>query len=241
MMKINLSLILLTLAMACAHRSSKEEKAAFANKLQKEKLQTVKDLAPSPNSRLPLKAGQWVKLLTTVKESNEQGLITYKVLKVNGNNITMEVVNTSAALLDLNVTQYEIENFPVSVKLDISKAELERLLDKMEVKKITVRNGHEEPHELPKTLMPMTKNTLKQAFASGYRVGEPKAQACSSAYLSSKKCIVFDYEASAFGFSTKGQSFAHGAVPIVGIIKSESDKSNVEVVNFDLTGAQSSL
>ncbi|HXH75650.1 MAG TPA: hypothetical protein VNJ08_11825 [Bacteriovoracaceae bacterium] len=241
-MKSIFSFLLLVLAVSCASGPTKEEKEAFTNKVDQEKLKTVKELAASSDSRIPLKAGQWVKIHTTLKEGNkDQSLSTFKVLKVDGKTVTMEVETTNASTLGLNVMQYEVENYPTHNKLDISKQELEKLVDKMNIKKITMKQGNEPAQELPVTYMPMAKGMLKDLFASGYRIGEPKKTACASEYLKAPTCVVFEYEANAFGFTTKGTSFAHSSVPVVGFIKSDSDKSETKVVNFGLTGAKSSL
>lgn len=241
-MKSLLSLTLGALLVSCASGPSKEQVAAFKNKLDEEKIQMVKDLGASSTSRIPLKAGQWVKIHTVIKEGNkDQNLATFKVLKVAGKTVTMEVETTNASSLGLQVMQYEVENYPVWDKLDISKHELEKLVDKMNIKKIIMKQGNEPAQEISVAYMPMAKGMLKQLFSSGYRIGDLKKEACSSEYIKSSNCVVFDYQASAYGFTTKGTSYTHSAIPIVGFIKSISDKSETKVVNFGLTGAKSSL
>lgn len=241
-MKSLSSLLLLALLTGCASNPSKEQVAAFQNKVDQEKLQIVKDLSPTSNSRLPLKAGQWVKIHTVMKEGNkDQTLATFKVLKVAANTVTMEVETTNASTLGLQIMQYEVENYPTWDKLDISKHDLEKLVDKMNIKKIIMKQGNDSAQEISVAYMPMAKGLLKQLFSSGYRIGELKKEACSSEYLKSSNCVVFDYEASAHGFTTKGTSYTHSAVPVLGFIKSVADKSETKVVNFGLTGAQSSL
>lgn len=233
-------LLLVSIVAGCSHRPSKEQLATFDQKINNEKLQTVRDLGPSSETRIPLKAGQWVKFHTVIKDG-DQSFATFKVLKVNGKNVTMEVETTNASTLGLTVMQYEVENFPTHNELDIDKKKLEGMVDKMVIKKIIMKHGNDAPQEIGSAYMPMAKGMLKQLFSSGYRIGDISKVPCASSTLKASRCMVFDYEASAYGFTTKGTSYAHSAVPIVGFIKSVSDKSETQIVNFGLTGAKSSL
>lgn len=241
-MKLLVSPLLLALAMSCSTGPSKQQVDAFNNKVGQEKLKAAVNLGPSSESRIPLKAGQWVKIHTTLKEGNkDQSLSTFKVLKVAGRTVTMEVETTNASTLGLTIMQYEVENYPTHNKLDIKKQDLEKLVDKMNIKKIIMKQGNDPAQELSSAYMPMAKGMLKELFASGYRIGQTKKAPCASSYLSSSQCVIFDFEASAFGFTTQGTSYAHSAIPVVGFIKSDTDKSKTVVVNFGLTGAKTSL
>jgi hypothetical protein len=63
--------------------------------VEQEKLQAILDLGPSGNDRIPLKAGHWVKIYTQIEDGlKDQSLSTFKVIKIVGNIITMEVETT---------------------------------------------------------------------------------------------------------------------------------------------------
>lgn len=238
-MNIIASILLLILVVSCSSAPSKDQLKAFRKQVDAKRMKGSRDLGPSTNSRLPLQAGQWVTVLNTSKDGKEMGLSTFKVLGVSGKSVRMEVETISAKNQDPQIMQYEVDNYPMYNKLNVSKAELESYLDNLVIKKMVMKNGKEPAQEMPTAFVP--KGMLKDLFANGYSISTPKKEACSSSYLNSGSCIGFDFEVNVFGFTTKGKSYAHSAVPVMGFVKSDSEKTLSEVVNFGLTGAKSSL
>jgi hypothetical protein len=242
-MKLKMILILSTLMLlACSHKVTVEESNQFNQKLENLKLKSQKSIGSTKNQRLPLKAGQWARVLTILKEGNQdRSISTFKVLKVNKKSVTIEVETFSAANPELNIMQYEIENFPFYNQLSVSKAELEKYFDKIEVKKIITKYGNNAPSEMPTNFAPMAKNFMKKLFVNGYSLGQNSTGKCESPYIKAKSCINFPYEAEAFGYKAKGMSYAHSEIPFLSFVKSEGDKSDTFVINYGYEGAKSSL
>ena len=234
--------MLFVLLVSCSSAPTKEQTDAFDKKMQSLRIKGTKSLGPSGFSRIPLKSGQWITFLTSTKEKGaltNRGVSTFKVLKVSGKNVTMEVESIHENSADKSIIQYQIENYPSYTKMNVTKEELEKMLENLKISKIIMKMGTEPAKEMPTAFMP--KSLLKDLFANGYRVSETKNESCSSSFLKSKRCMVFDFEATALGFSTKGKSYGHSDIPVMSFIKSDADNNITEVINYGMSGAKSSL
>ncbi len=239
-MKLILSGLLFALLSACSHAPTAEESQLFNQKIETKK--SNKSLGSTKDSRIPLKAGQWVTFVTEFKDgSYSKSLSTYKLLKYNGKSLTMEMETSSAKSPDLHIIQYEIENFPNYSKLSMTQKDMEKYIGDVKIKKILMKQGNNPVQEMPVQLMPTSKESVKAMFASGYRISEPKKEACTSTYIKATKCIVFDYETNMMGYISTGKTYTHSEIPLVSFIKTENDKSVTEVINFGNSGAKSSL
>jgi hypothetical protein len=228
--------------LSCSHGPSKKNLEAFEKKITDEKLKDTQELKASKDTRLALKKGQWVKVVTHYLGKNQdKHYLTYKVLNVSGNKITMEIESLNASNLKLNVLQYEIENYPIGKKINSTKEEISKLVEKMKINKMRIRNGDLPAEEISKAYMPMAKGLIKSLFISGYQVGTVKEGPCQSPYLKSAKCYISQFQASVLGREISGTSQAHSEIPILGFIKSVSEESESIVINFGNEGAKSSL
>ncbi len=240
-MKLTQFLTLIILA-SCSSGPSKKHVEKFAQKVTEEKTSQLIQLKKSSSQRLPLKVGQWVKVVTEFKTGvQDKNFLIYKVIKIQGNLVKMEIESMNASNLEPKILQYEIENYPMDYKIALSKKEINKLVDKMVIKQMKIKVGENPVEELSKAYLPMAKGLLKNLFISGHQTGEAQKSDCSSEYLSSELCHIFDFEASLLGSSFKGKTYAHSEVPIVGFLKMISEQSETKVINFGLTGAKASF
>lgn len=238
---IFLSFSVCLLLTACTHAPTVEEKQHFGQEIDKLKLPATKSFGSSKSKRIPLKAGQWVTIMTQMKDENKSpNLSTFKVLKVSGKTVVIEIESFSATSAK-NIIQYEIEHYPMYDMLSVTKNELEKYLENIKIKKVITKYGDNPAKEMSADVISMGKGYVKSLFLTGYRVGEPTKEDCSSDYIKAKKCIVYGFEANVMGQSMTGKSYAHSDIPVVSFIKSDSDRAYTQVINYGLTGAKSSL
>jgi hypothetical protein len=123
----------------------------------------------------------------------------------------------------------------------MTQKDMEKYIGDIKIKKILMKHGDNPVQEMPVHLIPTSKETVKNMFASGYRISEPKKEACASNYIKASKCIVYEYESNIMGYISTGKTYTHSEIPLMGFIKTENDKSVTEVINFGTSGAKSSL
>lgn len=241
-MKLTLiSLLFCVILTACSQAPTAQEKQSFNEEINKLKLPEIKSFGASKTKRIPLKAGQWVTIMTQMKDDTKGiNLSTFKVIKVVGKTVTIEVESFNANSAK-NIMQYEVENYPMYDMLSVTKNELEKYLENIKIKRVVTKYGDRAPTEIPLEVINMSKGHVKSLFLTGYRIGEPHKEDCSSDNIKAKKCIIYNFEANVMGQAMSGKSYAHSDIPIVSFIKSDSDRAFTQVINYGLSGAKTSL
>ena len=235
-----LSLILLS---ACGHKLTQQDKDGFLERQAAVAFTTRHQLPPSTKGKLPLKAGQWAIVATHFKDGDNEsmGFTKFKIIRIQGDTLTMEMESTHAGSKQLMVMAYVVSGFPMHKQLSYSKDEMEKFVSNLEFKRIVMKSGDAKATEIPLNFVPLTKTYMKNLFTTGYRVGGITYEACASDALSSKKCLAYDYELELTGYHAKGHVDAHSSVPIVGYVSQTTDKSESHVIAFGLTGAKGIL
>lgn len=206
----------------------------------------ARKLDPSPNTRTPLKSGQWAVLsIRPVGEEGDATLVKYKVLSVQGKTVTLEIENLSASrgLTEKLIQAMVIDNFPISPPLTGTKQEMVTLMDRLDFLKVITKQGQNAPYETPRELLGITKSSLKNTLASSvtYRTSNITQSGCKTPWLESSKCLKFQFEGQAMGYTSTGTVEAHGQVPIFGFVSQVTDRSRSRVIAFGDQGAQGIL
>jgi hypothetical protein len=228
---------LLTVLISCAtHHTTSGRRYEFLKRIERLALSSPRQLNNTATSPLPLQAGQWVTFFTRSKKGQrmELGLTTYKVLKMEGSLTTLEIETEGPESDKVIVLTYEIENYPVSDVLGPTKGEMDKLANKIYFKSVMLKQGDEPAKVMPPDVLKKAGAITQKALAKFYRIGNGRLASCSSPYLQSGQCSLYNYEGEVAGRSGKGLVLGHSEVPIVHFIQSEDDKSITQVINFGL-------
>ncbi|MBI3555963.1 MAG: hypothetical protein HY074_06855, partial [Deltaproteobacteria bacterium] len=95
-----LILLMTVLVSACGHKLTQQDKDDFLEKQAAVAFTTKRVLPASTRVKMPLKAGQWAIVATTLKnekgEPESMGFSKFKIVRLQGDTLTMEIESTHA-------------------------------------------------------------------------------------------------------------------------------------------------
>jgi hypothetical protein len=174
------------------------------------------------------------------EEDKPRTLMKYKVLKVEGTKVTMEIESRSSSAKP-SLMAYVVDHYPTQSEMSMTKEQFDKHIDDLTFERIIFQSGDSKPTEVPTNITLLTKQYIKNVFTGGYRTGDVTYTACGTPELTSTRCYTYNYQAEALGFSMKGTVHAHGGVPIVGFIDQTSDQGSSRVIAYGFTGATGTL
>lgn len=231
----------------CAHTLTVQEKADFDEIVSKESFQSKKSLPASHKFRIPLWAGQWVKILTTFKDTDgkirSESLATYKVIGVRRDTVALEIETVTAGKPKPMTIAFIAKHIPLaSNAMGMTKDDLNDIMDDLEFKKVITQSGDSMPQQVPLNLVNMaTKSYADKLMVSGYRIGNTKKEPCATENMHSPSCIGYNFQVDGFGKTLRGHVDAHSAIPIVGFVKQDGETYTSRVVAYGLSGAKGKL
>jgi hypothetical protein len=199
----------------------------------------VKSLGATAQYRKPLKEGQWVATLARSKsDPNEVMLQVMKVADISGSKVTLETEQYSSTDGGKRmVLQQTVRNFPVNARTAYTSDDAAAALKNMEIEQIRMMDEKGEVvtmPQLPFGLGSSASDMLKSTVATS----EIRTEPCSNEVFRASKCILIPFQSRILWMSESGTTYAHSAVPVVGFIRSESQKYDIETIGFGEKGAR---
>lgn len=243
-MKILNCLILVLLITSCGSFSSKlsKEKIRSTESIVSQKsFKKVKSLSKSKTYTKKLRKGQWVTVLTKMKDGSDITLTTTKVIKATKKLTVLENEVFTASSGKTSHSKIFLENYPLKHKLVYSKKEAELLMNKVNVVKIINKNPDGSITEMPVQVLALTGATAVKALSNNVNTGNISKSSCSTKYLKSKRCISYPMKMSIMGFTNNAKVTVHSGVPINGQIVMEDEYSTNTTISYGTRGAKSAF
>ena len=196
-------------------------------------------LRASRNSRVPIQRGQWVASLTTSKsDPNDLSLQIMKVAQLMGNTVVLETETYSSTNdATRQVMQQEVTNFPVKAKTAYSTDDAANLVQDMSFGGMKMMDDTGKVTKIPS--LPFSVGQLSASLVrTNVSSGAIKKEPCRSTYFSSSTCYVMPFQTTVLWMTVTGTTFGHGDIPIIGYLKSDTDKHQVEVIGYGMKGAK---
>ncbi len=203
----------------------------------------ARKLGKSKNSRMALKAGQWVTTLTRdTGASGNVTLSTTRIISISGSTVVMETESYSALdKCERQLAQITLANYPVKGALSYSQAEYDNTIQTIKIIKLVTKTGDQPVQEMPEQLLVMSQHMAKNIAAASVRSGDMITDACKTDYLDSSLCYSFNYSVSVMGITRSGKSVNHSEIPVNGLIHMDSQDMVMETIAFGTSGAKSQL
>lgn len=199
----------------------------------------VKALGPTAQTRKPLRVGQWAATLSRSKSNpNEVTLQVMKVADVTGSRVTLETelyaAENGAKRL---VLQQTVLNFPVNARTAYSGEDAKEVMRDIKIESIRMMDENGEVTTLPQLPFGMG-SAATDLFESTVAISDVRTEACSSQSFRSSKCLLVPFESRVLWMNDSGTTYAHSDVPVLGFIRSDSKKYDIETIGFGDKGAK---
>lgn len=203
------------------------------------KARGVKSLGASAQTRKSLQPGQWVATLARSKsDPNEVTLQVMKVADISGSRVTIEMEQYASTNKGARtVLQQTVRNFPLQAKTAYSNSDAANVLKDIEIEKIRMMDEKGEVvtiPQLPFGIGSSAGDLLKSTVATG----SIREEQCSTGSYRATKCLLVPFESRVLWMNDSGTTYAHSAVPVLGFLRSDSEKYDIETIGFGDKGAK---
>ena len=219
---------LLALATGCAPSVDPALRAKIDGQIAAAAPHDTRYPAPTTRAPMPLAAGQWTRI-KRIDKDRRPSLLTYKVLGQEGDASWVEVVTeqyTGRTVLKMLVAFGD--------RTDVNK---------VEIRHVVLKQGDRAPLDYQQPLLGMVQGTFK-GVAKGLVIrweGLPQETKVVPAGTFTD-AFKTDAEVSVYGFTSRGRTWSHSAVPIQGLVYAENDDgSTMDLLDFGMTGATSEM
>jgi len=198
-----------------------------------------KNLGSSDAYRKPLRSGQWVAMLSTsTSDPNDVTLQVTKVVRVEGDTVTLETESYAATRGGVRaVIQQTMRHFPVKARTAYATAEAADLVRAIEIEKIRMMDESGKVTEMPQLPLGLGRAGA-ELIQTNVATGDLRTEGCSSTRFKASKCFIVPFETKILWMSESGTTYAHSAIPVLGFLRSESTSRRSEVIGFGDGGAE---
>lgn len=219
--------------------ASPEDANRVIEKAAQFKQNSVKTLGPSAQMRKPLRSGQWVATLSRSKsDPNEVTLQVMKVVDVKGSTVTLEMEQYASQNSGKRmVIQQTVSNYPVSARTAYSGKEVTNVLKDIKIDSVRIMDDKGEVTTVPQLPFGIG-GAANELLNSTVAIADIRTESCSNQSFKSSKCLLVPFQTKVFWMSDKGTTYAHSDIPLLGFIRSESSKYDMETIGFGDKGAK---
>lgn len=243
--------LVLLMSTGCGHRSilrerpNKAQEFAFDQDEIAQSFASDLELPALPPTTPKLRTGMWVTL--SVREPNGRPIEfrKYKVLKATPLRVFLEVEIKYVTRSLPDITYYQIENYPLTYRIDSTEDELKSIFSRVRLRKRIYKNEEFDPVETPPIELRDTPNFLHEILFIGARRPETnlglRMLPCRVGRIFSKKCSLFSSKVDLPEETSKWDVIAHPSIPLLQFLQ-KSDPGEVQtVIQFGHSGADSEL
>jgi hypothetical protein len=224
----SLAVVALPFVVACGASIDPAMQASIDGQVASLKTRGTAYPAPTTKVPMPLATGQWTKV-KLVDKDGKPSIFTYKIVGQEGDAFWFEIV------MDRYTGRTIIKELvSVGDRMDPSQIEIRHVILK--------DRGH-APIDYQQPLLSIVQGTYKKIAEAIVVRWEGLPQETETVPAGTfTDAFKADSEVSLYGYTSRAKVWSHTAVPIQGLVHSESeDGTKIDLIDFGTTGASSEL